>query len=226
MLRRFLPLLLLASGCVVNPLPEPPGEPQLGDDVTGFECTSCDGQRDVTGTTTDADSIWAVSLDTQEPAQLVPVADDGSFKVTLFVSDGQQVRLQARDGSSRGAPIDFVVGDGKLAQVAHSIGECFHVEPELGLGKTQVGDSSMKKLHLTHDCSSSLTIGSIALRAPIDGITVQSIATPVTLDAGDTLDVDVDFAPTVGGLHEEVVLIELTAPMTDRRAVTVYGTTD
>ncbi|MGK3973456.1 hypothetical protein WMF38_17290 [Sorangium sp. So ce118] len=227
---RWLAVLLVAfvAGCGVNPIPEPPAAPELGD-VSGGVCMVCDtGQVDLAGepgSARNADAVWAVNLDGTAPPAVAEVGADGSFVLALDVHLGDEVRVQARRGEHRSAPADLVVADGVLNRAPRPLADCFHVEPELELPDTAVGEVSTGVLRLEHDCAAPLTIDALALRAPAD-LGVEDVSAPVVLAAGEPLDVRVELRPSAPGLREEVLFIEASSPAVTaviRRAVTLFG---
>ncbi|WP_437627992.1 hypothetical protein [Sorangium sp. So ce1151] len=228
---RWLAVLLVAcvAGCGVNPIPEPPAAPELGD-VTGDVCMVCDtGPVDLAGgpgSATNADAVWAVNLDGTAPPAVAEVGADGSFFLSPDVRLGDEVRVQARRGEHRSAPVDLVVADGVLERAPRPLADCFHVEPELELPDTAAFEVSTVALRLEHSCADPLAIDAIALRAPAADLALPGGPAPVVLAPGEPLDVRVEFRPRASGLREEVLLIEASSPAVTavtRRAVTLFG---
>ncbi|WP_437963021.1 hypothetical protein WME76_44855 (plasmid) [Sorangium sp. So ce119] len=225
---RWLAVLLVAcvAGCGVNPIPEPPAAPELGDVIADI-CRVCDAWTvDLAGgpgSASNADEVWAVSLDKAAPPAIAEVGADGSFALRLEASLGDEVRVQARRGEQRSAPADLVVAQGVLKRAPRPLSDCFDVAPELELPDTAVGEVSIGVVRLEHDCAEPLAIDAIALRAPSADLAVQGGAAPVVLAPGEPLDVSVEFRPSASGLREEVLLIEASSPATTRRAITLFG---
>ncbi|WP_438018808.1 hypothetical protein WMF18_06890 [Sorangium sp. So ce315] len=215
-----------AAGCGVNPIPEPPAAPELGD-VTGDLCPACDeGLVDLAGgpeSARNADVVWAVNLDGTAPPAVAEVAADGSFALALEAALGDEVRVQARRGDQRSAPADLVVAIGPLEPAPRPLAGCFDVAPELELPDTPVGEVSTALLRIEHGCADPLVIDAIALRAPAADLAVQAGPTPVVVAPGEPLDVLVELRPGAPGLREEVLLIEASSPAVTRRAVTLFG---
>jgi hypothetical protein len=224
----FLAMWLV--GCGVNPLPEPPGAPELVGDVSGDGCSVCDGPLRIVGgpgSVENADHVWAVALDGAEPPVIADVADDGSFEIFVPAQVGEEIRLQARRGSERSEPIDLVAREtGVLPSAPRPFADCFALDAELGLDGAAVGASTSRVVTLRNGCAEALTVETIALRAPTPDFTVQAPATPLVLAPNDTVDVPVTFAPSAAGLREEVLLFEVSLPQRDRRPVTVFGRGD
>ncbi|WP_438031188.1 hypothetical protein [Sorangium sp. So ce233] len=225
---RWLAVLLVAcvAGCGVNPIPEPPAAPELGD-VIGDLCMVCDTWTvDLAGgpgSARNADEIWAVSLDGTAPPAVAEVDADGSFALALEADLGDEVRVQARRGEQRSAPADLVVAQGVLKRAPRPLADCFDVEPELELPDTAVGEVSTGVLRLEHDCAEPLVIDAIALRAPADDVGVGEVSAPVVLAPGEPRDVRVELRSSAPGPREEVLLIEVSSPAATRRAVTLFG---
>ncbi|WP_437283576.1 hypothetical protein WME90_07750 [Sorangium sp. So ce375] len=229
---RWLAVLLVAcaAGCGVNPIPEPPFErpPALAGDVVGAVCDECDGAplelAGGPGSVTDADVVWAVNLDGTAPPVVAPVADDGSFALQIDGVRGNELRLQARRGARRSAPMDLLAGAGVLEPSPRPLAGCFRVEQELALPETDVGAMSIGTLALVHTCGAPLAIDSIALRAPAPEYSLEGTAAPVVLDAGSVAELRVVYRPAEAATREEVALIEVSSPEVFRRAVTLFVT--
>ncbi|WP_433934536.1 hypothetical protein AB3662_08055 [Sorangium cellulosum] len=225
---RWLAVLLVAcvAGCGVNPIPEPPAAPELGDVIADI-CMVCDAWTvDLAGgpgSASNADEVWAVSLDGTAPPAVAEVGADGSFALRLEAALGDEVRVQARRGEQRSAPADLVVAQGVLEPAPRPLSDCFDVAPELELPDTAVGEVSIGAVRLEHDCAEPLVIDAIALRAPAVDIGVGEVATPVVLAPGEPRDVPVELRSSAPGLREEVLLIEVSSPAVTRRAVTLFG---
>ncbi|WP_437677855.1 hypothetical protein [Sorangium sp. So ce131] len=220
-------MVACVAGCGVNPIPEPPSTPELLGDVVGVGCDVCD--REVIdlaggpGSVRNADVVWAVNLDGTAPPEVAAVGVDGSFLLPLEASFGDEVRLQARRGESRSEPADLIVADGVLESAPRPLADCFHVEPELALADTAVGEVSTGALRLEHGCAAPLAIDAITLRAPSAELSLQGGTAPVVLAPGESMDVPVEFRPSAPGAREEVLLIEVSSPAATRRAVTLFG---
>ncbi|NUP12680.1 MAG: hypothetical protein HOW73_42110 [Polyangiaceae bacterium] len=226
-MRRLLFIAALLAGCGVNPLPVPP---ELGGEISGSTCLPCDGTIRVAGepgSAKNADAVWLVNLDRQSEPLLVPVANDGSFEALMDALPGDEIRLQARRDELRSVPLDLVATvDAVLEPAARPLADCFVVEPELELDDATVGATSFATLTLSHDCDTSLTIDSIALRAPAPAFEIAAPVAPFVLAPGETTTVTIQLTPEAAGLVEEVLLIEVSSPEPDRRPVTLFGIAD
>lgn len=227
-MKRWLALVAMALvGCGVDPIPEPPATPKLVGDVVTEPCTACDGQTRIhagPGSALDADTIWVADLDRPSPFAVAPVAADGSFEVFIGAIEGDELRLQARRADLRSVPVDLTMpASGVLEPAERPLADCFTLALELALDDTQVAQSSATTVRVEHDCAAPLTVDSIALRAPSVDLSVSAPGTPIVLAPGDFLDVAVDFHPTTTGLREEVLIVDVSSPAVDRRAVTLFG---
>lgn len=219
-------LVACAAGCGVNPIPEPPAAPELGD-VTGDVCLVCDTRTvDLAGgpgSARNADVVWAVNLDGAAPPAVAEVGADGSFALSVEALSGDEVRVQARRGDQRSAPADLVVANGLLEPAPRALAACFRVAPELELPDAAVGGVSTGVLRVENGCADPIAIDAIALRAPAADLVVQGGPAPVVVAPGEPLDVVVELRPSASGLREEVLLIEVSSPAVTRRAVTLLG---
>jgi hypothetical protein len=226
-MRRFAALFaVLAIGCGVDPLPEPPA-PALVGDFDGGVCIACDGQAGLSGgpgSVRDADTLWAVNLDRDFPPVTVPVAADGSFGLFLPAVEGDEIRIQARRDDLRSAPLDLVMRmTGGVEEAPRPLSDCFVLPLELELADTAIGEVTSDLVRVAHGCVAPLQVDAVVLRAPSSDFTVSVPALPIVLAPGEFLDVAIDFSPPGAGLREEVLLIEVSQPEVDRRPITLFG---
>src|SRR5687767_267977 len=93
---------VVAVGCSVSPVPEPPDgrEPTLSPQIElGEPCRDCAAPialRGAPGAAQYATEVWAVNLNGTEPPVVAPTQPDGSFVVRLPGTAEDQIRLQAR----------------------------------------------------------------------------------------------------------------------------------
>ncbi|MEJ7730362.1 MAG: hypothetical protein WKG00_14230 [Polyangiaceae bacterium] len=228
-MRRFAALFaVLAVGCGVDPLPEPPAPaPQLLGDFDGGVCSACDGQASVSGASgsvVDADSVWAVNLDREAPPVVVPVASDGSFGLFLPAIEGDEIRIQARRDDLRSTPLDLVMlVAGGVDEAPRPLSDCFVLPLELAFADTAIGGLTAGSVRIEHGCAAPLQVDAVVLRAPSSDFSVSVPTLPIVLAPGEFLDVAIDFSPPGAGLREEVLLIEVSQPEVDRRPITLFG---
>lgn len=225
---RDWPSALIALGlaaCSVNPVPEPPAKPETSGPISADGCLSCDGAILLSGSAKHTDVIWAVNLDRQDPPSVVDVGADGSFVLAIWATTGDELRVQARRDELSSEPIDYTVPDqGDLVPVVRPLFDCLPAPLELELGTVAIGaPPATSTIDLANGCGDSVTLAAIGLRAPAPELVVSSSAPPVTLANGVSEPVQIDFAPVLPGPREEILLVEITAPVPDRRAVTLLG---
>jgi hypothetical protein len=225
--RDWTPALLALglAACSVNPVPEPPAKPDTSGPIAADGCLQCDGAILLSGSATNADVIWAVNLDRQEPPSVADIAADGSFVVAIGATTGDELRIQARRDEVRSDPRDYLVPDqGDLVAVARPLFDCLPAPLELELGTVAIGaPPATSTIDLVNGCGDAVTLAAIGLRAPAPELVVSSSAPPVALADGASELVQIDFAPVLPGPREEILLVEITAPVPDRRAVTLLG---
>jgi hypothetical protein len=166
--------------------------------------------------------IWALNLDDTAPAVSAVVAPDGSCAFDLLASlPDNEVRLQVRDGSRRSIPVDIRLPD--PVPIVHAL-DCVILEPpfEAALGTVAVGGESVATFTLRNGCASPVTLSAVRLRGAAPPLTLEATA-PADLPPGGTTPVGVRFTPTTTALVEEAILLDFTAPSSDRRAVVVWG---
>lgn len=219
-----LALCSLVAGCSISPKPEPPtAKPkvEMGSVVT--KPTNSYGNCVVAGDPGAVDTVGATvriyDLDNDLPAAEGLVKPDGSFSVEVFLTDGDELRLQVIADIGRSDPIDAIATEcGKSLQLStHALGDCLLVSPqaELDLAKG-------KSLEVTNHCTSSVQIEAPTARVAVPGLSVGQGATwPALLAPGSSVQVQVSFQP--GSVAEEIVFIEASTPQQDRRPITVIA---
>jgi len=235
MLLSFLGLCL--GACSVSPVPEPPDPqtdpPVLPGPIEWAGCPVCNGAgiHGDAGAAGDATTIWAVNLDRTEPPISALVNDDGSFDLFIVAIGGEEIRVEAQDGSLHSAPLDLLLLDDEsgLVPASRPFAECFEVEPELGFEGVTSGESSQATIALRHDCDGPLVIESIATLTDATSFTIAGPSTPLSLEPGFNGTINVTFtAPDGFGtadflVEEAVLVIEIGGPERDRRSIHLHG---
>lgn len=220
-----------AFACSVSPVPEPPDNPELGAAIEIERCATppCDGVltlRGAPGVAKRASRVWGVNLDATDPPTEAEVNADGSFTLYIAAPFGSEVRLQARRDAARSAPRDFrVEAEGAPSMfpgARRAFGECFPAPLEVELEPTALGSSASRLLSLRSSCPADLEIASIALRTPHPAFSIEP-RDAFVLAGGASLEVPVVFTPSDTSTVEEVLLIEIAGPESDRRAITLFG---
>lgn len=220
-------------GCSVSPVPEPPqAEPALHGTI------ELDARHEypevvltgLPGATEHASHVWAVNLERPAPAVEVPTNPDGSFSLALAVLSGEEVRLQARRGARRSVPRDYEIDASRFADplrpAPRPLADCFAAPVEWNLGSAELGRSVAASLQLQSSCPSDLEIAAVELRTAPAALRVDEPTGPLLLAGGDTLNVTLTFTPSEPGSIEDLLLIEIAGPSSDRRAIHVFADSD
>ncbi|MBN1608204.1 MAG: hypothetical protein JW940_16350 [Polyangiaceae bacterium] len=144
-----------------------------------------------------------------------PVSDDGSFDVTIEMDAGGVVRLDVRDGAQRSDPVDLVIGTDSLSPAQPALACWTTSGPVVTL--TRAGGA----VTITNDCDESIALSRVALRSPNASFTLGAV--PAEVPSGSAAEIAVGYAPSEPGSDEEILHIEIDAPLQDRRAVTLVG---
>jgi hypothetical protein len=219
-----------ALACSVSPVPEPPqADPELHSAIDLEPCDDCSTVilRGQPGATENASHVWAVNLDRPDEPVEAPILPDGSFSLAVEVGDGDDVRLQARRGLRRSAPRDYQINASRFTErffaAPRPLVDCFPAPFEWHLGSAQLGQSITRSLQLPSSCASELRIAAIRLRSSLAALRVDGPAAPLVIASGETLTVTLTFTPTTPGLVEDILLLEIASPSSDRRAIQVLG---
>jgi hypothetical protein len=229
MLRRMLTVLALVvvlPACLGTPQPDPPNA--VGVDPAHLFGYGTDGPPTVliqgeAGAVYPADAVLRIwSLDREEPVVDVTPAPDGSFAVEVPGEIGGEFRLQALFDGDRSLPVDVVVdGIDRVSLALRPLADCLTISPEW---ETTVGPGGEATIRLRNDCAGPVVLSRIAIRTPVAAFAVVS---PTTLDAlpvGAELPIVVEYVYSVGVPDEEILLIEISSPIFDRRPITLLGT--
>jgi hypothetical protein len=220
---------LLVAACGVSPQPEPPvhdpptidvARVSLGDDGAGLVLSGSEGAVLPGGS-----ELRALHLDSAVPEVAVLVRADGSFEAAVSGAREHTFRLQAFLGELRSSPVDVtgvvsVVPDDGVVPVEAPLGDCLELDPPLELGPLAAGADA--ELQITNGCSSDVALSDLRLRQGSPAWTVAPGA-PVTVPAGEARGFTVTFAPGPGDPLDDVLLVEIGAPVTGRRPITLRG---
>jgi hypothetical protein len=223
---RLATLLVFAfAGCTGSPVPEPPNlEPPALDRVTATPGSS--GSTVVSGTAgavAPGTMIWGANLETNDPPSITPAGADGSFVLPLAWADGDEIRLQVRDtDDNRSRPVDVIVPG--IIEPVRPLAGCLTLDPplELDLGTTSVAAPETGAVAIDNGCGSTVTIVAVRSRSGSTAFET-SVAAPFDVADGASATVDVTFRPATTGPEEEILFLEVSAPSTERRPVTVIG---
>lgn len=211
---------LLASACgpgVATPMPEPPIAFDLGA-INNMEVTPTKQPNDPdavvfpagAGTVPAGAVVRITNLDRVNDTSATNATSLGSFEAVAQVTNGEELRFEWVSDSERSAPADaiFVRPDPAAQyQLAPSPRfACLKLTPGFVLdfaGKTEV------TLGLENGCDDTVTLSNVRTR-----LSLADFALPATLPpeiaAGESARIAVDFARSVVGLREDVLLIDVT----------------
>jgi len=223
----LLALGLFGAGCAVSPQPSPPNlQPQgieLGDGAPELSDSALVlvGQP---GTVDPPEGVVvATALDGTDPPRVEPVRADGSFSITSRL-DGE-LRLQVRSGSARSAPLDLVLGGSGVTPAPRPLESCIRATAAgvaalaHDFGDLRVGAATELLVTLTNRCDSELALSA---RLRTDSPAFRLMATlPETLPMGASITIPVRAEPAAPGVYEDTLLVDVSAPVTDRRALTL-----
>lgn len=206
---------LVLAGCVGTPQPNPPSidGARLGAGTqrgTMIDIVGAVGAVEPAGAT-----VRVTPLDSIEDPRDVLVAEDGSFSVT--VERGVH-RLEPRLDDRRGPVVDVAVDLG-LA-IVRPLSPCFEVPEVQEAAATRVGEASELEVVLVNGCASEALLAGAAMRRASDFEVVEA---PARIEPGARSSVRVRFTPSAEGTREEVLLVEVSGPAVERRAVSLLG---
>ncbi|MBN1774287.1 MAG: hypothetical protein JXB32_23710 [Deltaproteobacteria bacterium] len=229
MLRRFplLPVLpalpvLLGVACLGTPQPDPPNiDPSrvFGYGTLGPPTVLITGEP---GAVTPAEATLRIyDLDLEEPAVDVVPRSDGSFEVEVPGAQGDELRLQVTLDEERGTPIDVLIATDRVELASRPLADCLTTSPAL---EAPVPAGGRATIRLVNGCAQPVAVSRIAVRRPAAPFGAVSPAAPVELPAGGELPIVVEHPAGVDDLAEEILLVEISGPLPDRRPVTLSGT--
>jgi hypothetical protein len=218
----------LLAACTVSPKPEPPitvpKPPTL--DASHVSCRALDSGGDpvIVGSPGAVDPaegfVRAYNLDDTAEAVEAAVTADGGFEVSLAVEPGDEVRLEVIGPTAGSGPSDLVVGEigAALTPVVRALGDCLSLNPG---GLLWVAPGGAGELLVEDLCGGGIELATPRPRSALDRLEVGTNLTwPVTLSAN----VPAALRVTVlaGGPGDEYLFfVEATAPVAERRAVSV-----
>lgn len=218
-LRLLLSLALF--GCAVSPQPTPPNlDPQRIMGTGGPEAVSQPTVNGAAGAVDPAEgAVVLTNLDRDVAPVAEPVRADGSFVVTVAGAFTDELRLQVRSGGVRSEPLDVVSIDGEIYMEAERPLGCFTVDPPYELDFGVVRSSVRRTIELRNDCPDRVEI---APRFRMGSTAFALEGMPAGVDAGERVEVTVIATAPASAIDEETLLIEVSAPMVDRRPITLF----
>lgn len=203
-----LPIACLAGGLVACAPPPPPDPPR----IAAIELTPTLADHVlVLGTLHAAEpglDVFGVSLERASPPARGFVAADGSFLLEVPGVEGDVLRIQTEEAGLGSAPVDVIAAFGPAVEAAPEL-PCLRVPGAIHL------EGASGTVELTNECEQAIAIESIALRAtaPLElGAAAQAIA------PGGSLVLELT---RTGEALDAVVIVHVSAPARDRRAISV-----
>lgn len=148
-----------------------------------------------------------VNLDTvSEPVDL-RVNKDGSFQVDLAGEFDHVYRLRARMKDVQSKPVNI---SGETVET----NDCIRAEPidTLTFSNTDPGEETEASLVLTNRCDEDVALVEQQIRLRAAPIELPNLDLPLTIEAGESLTIDVAFAPTTAGTFESIVMYSFDSP--------------
>lgn len=217
-----LVLTLALFGCAVSPQPTPPNlDPQRIMGTGGPEAVSQPTVNGAAGAVDPAEgAVVLTNLDRDVAPVAEPVRADGSFVITVAGALTDELRLQVRSGDVRSEPLDVVSIDGEVYMEAERpLAGCFMVDPAYELDFGVVRSSARRSIELRNDCPDRVEL---APRFRMGSTAFSLEGMPSGVDPGERVEVIVVASAPVGAIDEETLLIEVSAPMVDRRPITLF----
>lgn len=161
------------------------------------------------GSTEPGLDVHGVDLDAPLPSTEGFVAADGSFLLEVPGREGDRLRITTEREGLRSAPIDVLAVFGPATEAPIAL-PCLRVPSVITLGQAVV---------LENECDEAAVLSALALRAPAP-LEVRTAA-PLTIAAGERATLDVRRAGAEPA--DEVLLVTVSAPVADRRAITILA---
>ncbi len=222
---------LVTAGCALRPQPEPPADARLDTGKLFADPSEQAGLQEapglIHGTAGAVDPPGAVvrvyNLDRADDPVDAVVREDGSFDVELEIVQGEEVRLQVHHGSVRSTPVDLVIGDrGQTPALSvRPLSACLLLTPalEAELGDPDPAAALETTVSVTNRCDHAVSFEEPRLRRPAAGLDLPGLADwPATLGPGAQTTLRVRYQ---GEGVEEILFVEASAPVRDRRPVTL-----
>jgi hypothetical protein len=211
-----------SASCVVSPQPSPPEAVlkgsliglrpgvELAATVVGFEAGpgAVDPPEGV---------VIVTNLDGADAPSVAAVQPDGSFAIAVPGQPGQSFRFQAKIGGTRSQPIDLEVSASGITASALDTGaSCLTVQPGAWLAFT--GDGDQRSVVIDNQCAGTVTLAAPHLRRGLAGFSLSSVPT-TGVPQGSSVTIAVQAG--AGSEAEDVLILDVTAPFTERHAVTL-----
>jgi hypothetical protein len=156
-------------------------------------------------------TVRVTNLDQAFVATAVDARADGSFTIPLLVVDGEELRFEWLQGQQRSEPADALFMKPDPAEPAFELQpsprfSCLLLAPGYVLEFAVDGPVT---LTLENGCDDAITIDNARSRIGLADFTPPA-ALPVSVAAGESDELVVDFARAVAGFREDTLLIDVT----------------
>jgi len=219
----FLLLTLGLGACsapeAATPVPEPPAldASRIG---TGLRPLTDDRLVDVVGepgATRGGAAVRATNLDSDVGPVESRAGRDGSFSIQVELGLGQELRLQASSGTSRGAPLDWLRTNDWLELSPR------HACVEVGAFELRFDAPGSASLELTNACSENLSVEAPRWRLGLPDFSLPE-AFPLVIEPDRSGSLAVNFERQAAGEREDVLFVDVAVEgRTVRYAVNVFA---
>jgi hypothetical protein len=163
-------------------------------------------------------TLYLVNLDTDtDPVEVTP-EHDGSFTSIIAGEAGEEIRIQVRLDDQRSIPVDFWILEHGIIPAERPLAGCLTTSPAFELEASGPGRAT---IDIVNDCDEQVDLEGIRSRRAASGLIITSAPTGVAPGTRDQIEISFDMPWSTGS--EEVVLIEIAAPRSDRRPITVFS---
>jgi hypothetical protein len=160
------------------------------------------------GAVTPGSIVRVLDLDDMNAAVSARADADGAFELSVSVSDGDELRFQAVQGSVRSEPVDFLYSlvdqvDVLTPSPRHA---CVVLQPGLELRYTDAGP---RPLRVLNDCAEPLAITDPRLRLAGNDFELES-ELPLLIEPASEATIDVALLEAPPPAHENVLFLDLS----------------
>lgn len=205
---------------VATPMPEPPSIDGGKIGLPPTAVTALSEPHPLTllgdaGAVTPGSIVRVLNLDETGAAVSAQADADGAFEITVMVSTGDELRVQAVQGSVRSEPIDFIHGglasvDALVPSPRHP---CVVLQPglelrfaDLELRYTELGP---RPLRVLNDCADPLSLAEPRFRLDSGEFDLDS-ELPLTVAPASEATLDISLLELPPPAREDVLFIELS----------------
>lgn len=205
---------------VATPMPEPPSIDggKIGPDDIGVVALSEPHPlpiRGEAGAVTPGSIVRVLNLDETSAAVSAQADADGAFQLTVMVSSGDELRIQAVQGSVRSEPVDFIHGglasvDALVPSPRHP---CVVLQPGLELRfadlELRSAELGPRPLRVLNDCADPLSLADPRFRLDAGEFDLDS-ELPLTVAPASEATLDISLLQLPPPAREDVLFIDLS----------------